>query len=1154
MDASKQLFAKLDAFIRKYYLNQIIRGVLLSLALLVATFLGLNWLEHLFYFSSAIRWSLLLLWIALWIYTFARFLFSPLVAYIGLRKGMSYEEAARIIGAHFAPIQDKLLSILQLQDNVQQAHSSDVSMTLLLASIEQKTNAIQPFEFVNAVDLKQNKRYLPYAALPVLIVLIFLLFAPSALLKPSQRLFQPAVEFEKEAPFHFNLLTKNLRVLQQNDLLVEVELSGEAFPDEVEINWDGQLYKMKKEAVNRFSYALSNLQKSASFRFEAGEFHSKMYEVQVVLRPQIVGFEVNLQYPAYTGRKAETLRQTGDLNVPEGTNITWKFNTQNASQLALYLPDSTRLIANEKNEFSVHTIARKGGNYQLFTANAEMLRADSVSYLLNVESDQYPILQAEDLTDSVKVRQHYFFGKAEDDYGISKLQLAYQIVHGKGQGTEVWNLIAIPHSGSNKVSFQYAFDFNTLSLSPGDQVNYYLITYDNDGVHGPKSARSELKQLKIASTDETEKALSEANKNLQKDLEKALKEAKAIRDQLKNMQEKLLQKRNLSFEDQKALENLQKQQKALEDKLSAMQKALEENKNRLDDLNALTPEMKEKLDALQEMMKDMKNENQAKEMQQMVDKLDQMTKDDVVRELQEKQQEGDQQQKQMDRMMSLYKQMQLDQQVQVAMEKLKEMADKQAELAKQTEQAAREKSADLKQQQDQLNKEFKEWMKQMESIQKQDESLNNKLDLAKTKEDQQEAAEDQQNASDQLQQKENSSASKKQSSAAQKMQKMQKQMESKSQSAEAEQLEMDLRAIRQLLENLIQFSFEQEALMKQLAKMSINTPAYLQAMQQQRKLKDDAKLIEDSLYSLGKTVFQLKKYVTEQMTEINKHQSRAMDYLEQRNSGAAQSEQQYIMTGANNLALMLNETMQNMQQQQSQQSKPGSGSCNKPGGSGQGKSGKKSAGQQLKDINQMSKEMRDALEKMMGKQGQPKPGEQPGEKPGAQKQGKAGGSGGQGQQEGQQKPGQAQQMSSKEFAQLAAKQAALRKALQEFNQQYNKDGKQQYGNLDQLIKQMDLNETELVNKRLTNEMLMRQKQIETRLLEVEDASREQDKDQKRESHTAQDQTPALPPAVLEYIKKRQSMMEGYQTVPPEFSPYYKQLVEDYFKAIREGGQ
>lgn len=1154
MNQADLLIKKLDAFIRKYYLNQIIRGLLLSVALLLISFLAMNFLERQFYFSSSIRWILLSVWVALWLYTFFQFLFRPLFAYLGLAKGMSYEAAAKIVGTHFEPIQDKLLTVLQLKNDLANQETKIVSIDLLLASIEQKTTSIQPFEFTKAVDLKSNKKYLPYALLPVLIFIFLLLFAPNALLKPSARLFQPAIEFEKEAPFHFNLLTKNLRVLQQNDLLIEVELTGDAFPDEVEINWDGQLYKMKKESINRFSYALSNLQKSATFRFEAGEFHSKPYTVEVVLRPQIIGFEVELQYPAYTGRTAEIIRQSGDLNIPEGTRITWKFTTQNATQLQLVLPDSSHLIANESNDFKVSCIARKAGNYSLFTANKDMLRADSISYMMNVESDQYPILQCEELIDSLKERQRYFYGKAEDDYAISKLQLAYQIHKVGGTANDKWTYLNIPFSGKGKVSFQYAFDFASLMLSPGDRVDYYVITWDNDAIHGPKSARSELKQLKLASSDETEKAVTDANKNLQKDLEKALKDAKAIRDQIKNMQEKLLQKRNLSFEDQKALENLQKQQKALEDKLSSMQKALEENKTRLDDLNALTPEMKEKLEALQEMMKDMKNENQAKDLQQMLDKLDQMTKDDVVRELKEKQQEGDQQQKQMDRMMSLYKQMQLDQQMQMAMEKLKEMADRQAELAKQTEQAPKEKSADLKQQQDQLNKEYKDWMKQMDNLKKQDEQLNNKMDLAKTQEDQQDAQQDQQDAADQLQQQNNSSASKKQSSAAQKMKKMQQKMESKSQSAEAEQLEMDLRAIRQLLENLLQFSFEQEALMKKVSTMSINTPAYLQAMQQQRKLKDDAKLIEDSLYSLGKTVFQLKKYVTEQMTEINKHQSRAMDYLEQRNSGAAQSEQQYIMTGANNLALMLNETMQNMQQQQSQQSKPGSGSCNKPGGSGQGKSGKKSAGQQLKDINQMSKEMRDALEKMMGKQGQPKPGEQPGQKPGAQKQGNAGGSGGQGQQEGQQKPGQAQMTTSKEFAQLAAKQAALRKALQEFNQQYNKDGKQQYGNLDQLIKQMDLNETELVNKRLTNEMLLRQKQIETRLLEVEDASREQDKDQKRESHTAQDQTPALPPAVLEYIKKRQAMMEGYQTVPPEFSPYYKQLIEDYFKAIREEGK
>ena len=43
--------------------------------------------------------------------------------------------------------------------------------------------------------------------------------------------------------------------------------------------------------------------------------------------------------------------------------------------------------------------------------------------------------------------------------------------------------------------------------------------------------------------------------------------------------------------------------------------------------------------------------------------------------------------------------------------------------------------------------------------------------------------------------------------------------------------------------------------------------------------------------------------------------------------------QQYVMTSFNNLALLLDEALQQMQQQQAQK-QPGSGNCEKPGGSG----------------------------------------------------------------------------------------------------------------------------------------------------------------------------------------------------------------------------
>ncbi|MDH3650681.1 MAG: DUF4175 domain-containing protein, partial [Saprospiraceae bacterium] len=139
--------------------------------------------------------------------------------------------------------------------------------------------------------------------------------------------------------------------------------------------------------------------------------------------------------------------------------------------------------------------------------------------------------------------------------------------------------------------------------------------------------------------------------------------------------------------------------------------------------------------------------------------------------------------------------------------------------------------------------------------------------------------------------------------------------------------------------------------------------------------------------------------------------------------------------------------------------------------------------------------------------------------------------------------------SSQEFAKMAAKQAALRKALREIQ-----NAKQQLGQgskeLEKILQEMDKIETDLVNKRLTNEMLKRQEEIMTRLLESERAEREREFENKRESKTGVAEDRPLPPSVEEYIKKREAQIEPFKTVSPSLRPYYKQLVEEYYKSLK----
>src|SRR5687767_13714931 len=109
------LISKLDQFIRKYYLNQVVRGVLLFAAIVAAYYLVASLSEHTLYFSGAVRKLILAGFAFTGLTTLYLLIIRPLFGYWRLGKTISHEQAAQVIGQHFNNIEDKLLNILQLR-------------------------------------------------------------------------------------------------------------------------------------------------------------------------------------------------------------------------------------------------------------------------------------------------------------------------------------------------------------------------------------------------------------------------------------------------------------------------------------------------------------------------------------------------------------------------------------------------------------------------------------------------------------------------------------------------------------------------------------------------------------------------------------------------------------------------------------------------------------------------------------------------------------------------------------------------------------------------------------------------------------------------------------------------------------------------------
>src|SRR5687767_13382391 len=141
---------------------------------------------------------------------------------------------------------------------------------------------------------------------------------------------------------------------------------------------------------------------------------------------------------------------------------------------------------------------------------------------------------------------------------------------------------------------------------------------------------------------------------------------------------------------------------------------------------------------------------------------------------------------------------------------------------------------------------------------------------------------------------------------------------------------------------------------------------------------------------------------------------------------------------------------------------------------------------------------------------------------------------------------------SKERAQLAGGQAAKRKVVGELSQEEGKDGSGNPGDGDKLAKEAQNTEEDLVNKVMTEDMVIRQQYILVRLLEAEKAQKERKTSPERESKIPDDISKNIPPSLAEYLKKRQAEVDLYKTVPPSLKPFYRNLVENYFKSISLG--
>jgi hypothetical protein len=1108
VNSFEQIQNKLEAFIRKYYLNDLIKGVILFFATGLLYFVITLFIEYMLWLSSTGRTMLFWLFVMVEVALLTKFILIPLTKLFKLQRGIDYKEASQIIGTHFSEVNDKLLNVLQLKDDSKESE-------LLLASIEQKSLELTPIPFKLAVNFKSNIKYLKYAAIPLLIIAVSFISGKYNWFSDSyERVVNYQTAYEPPAPFSFFIINEELKTIEGRDFTLTVKTEGEITPENAQINYNNESYYLKSSGDGAFEFTFTQPREDVQFNLSANGVQSEYHNLEIINTPSLLGFDMVLDYPNYTKKQDETLKSNGNAIVPLGTKVSWKVRTKNTDKVELNSIDSTYNFQENGNSFELSQRLFKSLDYTLNTSNSSLADFESLSFSIKVIRDEFPEINVKTEQDSLDSQTLYFYGQISDDYGLSKLRLVYY-PSGDEEGKQMEN---INISTSNFDEFVSVFP-DQLNLQEGVSYDLYFEVFDNDAIANYKGTKSNVFSFRKLTEEELEEEQLKEQGETIDDLNDSLEKMDKQEVELKEFSKTQKEKSELNFNDKKKLENFLKRQKQQDELMKNFNEKLKEN---------LEEFQNEKEDPFKESLQQRLEENQ-KQLEldeELLKELEKLSEKIQKEELSQKLEELAKQNKNKKR--SLQQLLELTKRYYVSM-KSEKLRVELEELSKEQEALSKEDSEkNTKEKQDQLNKKFEDIKEELEELRKENQSLMEPMDVPNDTKKEEDIKKEQQEASDNLEKKEQSSdqqnkqqqqqkAKKNQKKATEKMRQLSEQMQQSMMNGSAEQMSEDMDMLRQVLDNLVVYSFDQEDLMNRFKGIQINHNEYAKYLINQQSLREHFEHVDDSLFALSLRQPMISERINKEVTEVFFNIDKSLEQLADNRLYQGVAAQQYAVTSTNSLANLLSDMLDNMQSQ-----------MNPSPGQGQGD-------MQLPDIimsqEELNKQMQEGLKK--SQEGKPQEG-----KEGKEQQGE-----GEQQQEGGE--GQNEEMNG-ELYQIYQQQQELRKALE---YKLGKEGKQGSGS--NLLREMENIERDLLNKGFTNRTLQRMSNLKHQLLKLENATFQQGEDNKRKSKTNTREFGVLSSEQLNSVKRYFNTTEvlNRQTLP--LQQHYKRKVQEYFKKTND---
>ncbi|MFI5145160.1 MAG: DUF4175 family protein [Ignavibacteria bacterium] len=1097
--------------------------------------------ESIFLFNSIVRKVLLFGFLASLIATIVMILIAAYAAYLKLSQASSIKNYARKIGNGFPEIRDTLLNAIQLYD-VSKTKKGYFSNELALANFEMVDEHIKGYNFTSVISFALIKKlFSGFISSLVFFTALFLIF-PNVFQASAYRLINYNYNFiENTLGVAFVIQPGNIEIAKGENVNILAKLSfNNAGYSADNINFytktianDGSVLNSNSDKINpdnknEFHASLGGILSNTIYWFEYKGIKSDENKITVTGRPVIKNAKITIYPPAYTKLPTHVIDGT-ELSAIFGSKIYVEIEaSEDINKASVLFGDGTpyTLDINGKNVIGSFTASKNGTfKFNLIKnfGDKELTNPNPSDYNIHVIPDEYPSISIVEPGQQLNLQNEkdiLVISRITDDFGFTKMRLGYKLTKSNfGMTDNDYHYIDIPIKNTDATGLEvpYAWNLRPLNLGTSDEVEYFVEVFDNDGISGPKSSKSEIRKLVMPSLE----SLLKTEKNgeeLENALKSAFEQAMDLKENIDELKEKVEKNpEELGLNDPQKRQELQNKIDNIQNQFNSTQQKMNELMNDVQNNSQISKETLEKYMELQKMFQQIDSKELREMLKKLQDAMKNMSPEQMKEAMKNFKFDEESFKQAMEKTMELLKKILNEQKFGELTQKLDEITKKQDELKEntdKTDESDKNKMNELSKSQEELKKQYEDFMKEMEKLSenmKQPKQNETGQDLEKLKNEMKKKSLEQKmnQSSKDLQNSDKDKSMDQQEDISQNLNEFnQKMQDILNQMLENENNKLQAK-MQELLNQLQEESDKQGKLQEQSKDLNENSPGdeFKENAKDQNELSQQLSKSIDQLMGLSKEVPNMAPMMGKDLGDAYNKMQDAEQKLEGKEGKSANKSQGDAKSS-------LDKAISKLQSMCKKGNMPGKGS---------------SLQMLLQALQQMIARQQ-ALNQQMSELGQ---------------------------------KGNNGKLSQEEMAQmqkLQAEQQSIQKGLQQLNKEYKeqqeREGTKLLGNLDEIQKDMEEVIKDLQNQNITPETRKRQEKILSRMLDFQLSQREKDFEKKRESKPGKNFDRVSPP---EIVISRPNIIDGINQdaldlQKESYSEDYETLIQKYMEKMKSLGK